>query len=102
LTDLLVEGNVGDGNGNISLPYHDVTKIIVRFYWKVAQAIIVLTASVKEDARGGKPIASVCHVTPCSEHALFLHNWFLDFMFCFVCHVRWIPVTTAWSCDYIE
>jgi hypothetical protein len=28
-----------------------------------------------------KPIASVCHVTPLCEHALFLHECFFDFVF---------------------
>jgi hypothetical protein len=46
---------------------------------------------VKEDERGGqgnfhKPIPSVCHMTPCYEHALFLHECFFDLVFCFVCN----------------
>jgi hypothetical protein len=32
-----------------------------------------------------KPIASVCHLTPRSEHALFLYKCFFSFMFGFVC-----------------
>jgi hypothetical protein len=34
-----------------------------------------------------KHIASVCHVTPCCEHTLFLHECFFDFFFYFVCSV---------------
>jgi hypothetical protein len=33
-----------------------------------------------------KPIASVCHVTPHCEQALFLHECFFDFVFHFVCN----------------
>jgi hypothetical protein len=29
-----------------------------------------------------KPIASVCHMTPRCEHALFLHECFFNFVFC--------------------
>jgi hypothetical protein len=32
-----------------------------------------------------KPIASVCHVTPRCEHALFLYEYFSDFVFPFLC-----------------
>jgi hypothetical protein len=32
-----------------------------------------------------KPTASVCHVTPRCEHTLFLHEYFFDFVFHFVC-----------------
>jgi hypothetical protein len=55
-----------------------------------SRTIIVVTASVKEDERGGqghtsaKPIESVCHVIPRCEHALFLHECFSTFL-CFVC-----------------
>jgi hypothetical protein len=31
-----------------------------------------------------KTMASVCHVIPCCEETLFLHECFLDFVFCFV------------------
>jgi hypothetical protein len=47
---------------------------------------------VKEVEMGGQGHTSVsllpsaCHVTPCCEHALFLHEWFFDFMFHFVCN----------------
>jgi hypothetical protein len=30
-------------------------------------------------------VASVCHMTPLCEHALFLHKCFFNFVFCFVC-----------------
>jgi hypothetical protein len=33
-----------------------------------------------------KPIASVCHMTPPCEHALFLYECFSDFVFRFVCN----------------
>jgi hypothetical protein len=33
-----------------------------------------------------KSVASVCHVTPRCEHALFLQECFFDFMFRFVCN----------------
>jgi hypothetical protein len=35
-----------------------------------------------------KPIASVCHVTPRCDHALFLYECFFDFVFLF--YVRWM------------
>jgi hypothetical protein len=35
-----------------------------------------------------KPIASVCHVTPRCDHALFLQEFFFDFVFSFVCDGR--------------
>jgi hypothetical protein len=36
---------------------------------------------VKEDEKEGyKPIASVCHMTLCHEHALFLQESFFDFV----------------------
>jgi hypothetical protein len=53
--------------------------------------VIVVTALVKVDKGRPrsdfcKPIASVYHVTPGCEHALFLHKCFFDIMFCFVCN----------------
>jgi hypothetical protein len=49
-----------------------------------SRTVIVVTVLVKEDKKGGKPIASACHVTPCCEHELFSQVLF-DLMFRFVC-----------------
>jgi hypothetical protein len=39
-----------------------------------SRTVIVVTASVKEDEKGGQGHTSVCHVTPRCEQALFLHR----------------------------
>jgi hypothetical protein len=52
-----------------------------------SQTVTVVTASVKEDERGGQghTSASVCHMTLRCEQTLFLHERFFDFVFNFVC-----------------
>jgi hypothetical protein len=57
-------------------------EVLLESSWTVT----VVTALVKEGegrprSHFHKPIASVCHVTPCREHALFLHNAFLTSCF---------------------
>jgi hypothetical protein len=54
-----------------------------------SRTVIVVTASVKDGrprSHFRKPIASVCHLTPCCEHALFLYECFFNFVFRFVCN----------------
>jgi hypothetical protein len=59
-----------------------------------SRSVIVVTALVKEDERGGQghASASLLHQSAMRhravEHALFLHECFFNFVFCFVCN-RW-------------
>jgi hypothetical protein len=60
-------------------------EVVLESFWTV----IVVTALVKDDERGGQghasaSLASVCHMKPHCEHTLFLHKCFYDFVFCFV------------------
>jgi hypothetical protein len=64
--------------------------VMYEVYRKVPGLLLLLTASVKEDegrsrSHFRKRITSVCYMTQRCEHALFLHEYFFDFMFCFVC-----------------
>jgi hypothetical protein len=73
--------------------FHNITnKICLRLEYEVvsesSQTVIVVTASVKEDGRGGQGHISKSHVTLHCEHSLFLYKCFLDFVFRFVCN-RW-------------
>jgi hypothetical protein len=53
-------------------------KIMYSIYMETSLTVIVVTASVKEDERGGQGhtstslFASACHMTPHCEHTLFL------------------------------
>jgi hypothetical protein len=47
-----------------------------------SRTVIVVTASMKEVERGGQGHTSA---SLCGEHALFLHECFLNFVFHFVC-----------------
>jgi hypothetical protein len=74
---------------------YDRLIIIFRTYEVLSessQTVTVVTASMKEDERGGpkshfpKATASVCHMTLRCEHALFLHKCFFNFVFPFSCN----------------
>jgi hypothetical protein len=69
---------------------HDNARSHTRWYWKVPR-LLCCNRLGERGCEGRprshfrKPIASVCHVTPRWEHAMFLHKCFLDFMCRFVC-----------------
>jgi hypothetical protein len=53
--------------------------------WETSGTVIVVRWEGRPRSHFSKPIASVHHVTPCSEHTLFLHECSFDFVFRFVC-----------------
>jgi hypothetical protein len=66
----------------------------MRWYQKVPRLLLLLLLLLllclgergwdgKPRSHFHEPIASVCHVTPRCEHALFLHECFFDFVFVF-------------------
>jgi hypothetical protein len=70
----------------------------MRWHWKVPTLLLRWEGSPR--SHFWKPSPSVCHVTPCCEHTLFLYMCFFDFLHQVLGYAQYIYYQNPWNASW--